>query len=81
MCFFLLENNCGVPLNHDMASMTWNTLTVNSTVIYECFNGSTVEVLCKDGGWDYPTHMCEVDAGKGHMKKWKCHIKCFYGAF
>ena len=56
-------NNCGVPVAHDKASMTWNTSTVNSSVIYQCIDDSTVEVFCKEEGWDYPMHMCEPDTG------------------
>lgn len=57
--FCLSEINCGIPLVHEMASVTWNTSTVN----YQCFDGSTVKVFCEEDGWDYPIHMCELDAG------------------
>ena len=58
------EVNCGVPVGHNVAAMTWNSSTINSSVIFQCFDGSTVEVFCKEEGWDYPAQMCQLHAGK-----------------
>ena len=66
MTILFPEINCGVPQVHDLALLTWNTSMINSSALYQCFDGSIVEVFCKEDGWDYPIDMCVLNTGKGN---------------